>query len=640
MVYLTVDNLYKEYQGEKVTNPLTFSVKDNDRVALLGINVCGKTTLLKMLTSEIEKSGGSFSFNSDIKVGYLSQSIISNLENTLYDEMLSCFSELISLEEELKNLSVKISQNYEDTSLLEKYSHKETLFLNKGGYNFEYQILTVLTMFNFSKEDYSKKIKDFSGGERSKISFCKLLLLKPDMLLLDEPTNHLDVSTIEWLETYLSTYSGAILFVTHDVSFIKALSNKVMEIENKDLEIYNGNYDYYLKEKKLRYEQKLALYTSQQKERDKLKRFIEFYMPKPRFVSRAHDREKKLARLEKNMIDKPLITKNKVHIDFKGETRYGKTLIKFKDVAIGYDNFKLVDNINFTLYGQDHLVIMGDNGTGKTTFIKTLLNNIPLLEGKIETKENFSIGYLEQDFRNISVNKTIFDYIKDRFVTMLDQDIYNHLGKYKFNYEDANTKLITSLSGGEMMRLQLCILALETYDILLLDEPTNHLDIFSKNELIDSINEYAGSVIVISHDRDFINKISNKILYFYNKKAYFYDGSYDEFKKEILTNLINKTKEETNLLRKKEEKKNLIKESNNNINNESIYKKKQVSSYKYDKLIKSIDRLEKKNEELKSFSFLEEYYSSVEKMQSLKKEIETNEKEIESLYSKLIELEQ
>lgn len=628
MILLTVDNLFKEYDGKKVTQPISFSIKDHDKIALLGTNGCGKTTLLKILTNQIEKSWGNFSYSSNITFGYLSQDIIKNLSNTLYEEMLEVFSNLIELKKELQILSEKISNLQNSDELMNKYSQKETYFLNNGGYNFEYQIDTVLTMFNFTKQDYSKKIGDFSGGERSKIAFAKLLLMKPDLLFLDEPTNHLDVMTIEWLEIFLQQYSGAILFVTHDVSFIKNIANKVFEISNSELEIYNGNYEYYCNEKKLRYEQKLALYNTQQKLREKYIKFIEFYMPKPRFVSRAHDREKKLEKLEKNMIKKPVQEKNKVHIDLKGVIRKGKTLIKFENVSIGYDSNVLIEDINFTLYGQDHLVVMGDNGSGKTTFIKTILSKIPSLKGEIIFKDNFSLGYLEQDFRNLDVSCTIFEYIKKKFPSVLDQNLYNHLGKFKFNYEDSNTKMVNSLSGGEMMRLQICVLALSNFDILLLDEPTNHLDIFSKEELVDALNDYQGSLIVISHDRDFIDKISNKILYFYNKNAYFFEGAYQEFKNDVLNDLLQKKKDA--------EKRKKLEEKPSNKPQE---KKNKISIFKYEKILNSIEKLEAKNIELNKLAFSEEYYSNPEKMKNLNLEIKSNQDLIDSYYLQLEEME-
>lgn len=635
MIVLSVQNLVKEYNGKKIFNPATFTVSEDDKIALIGNNGTGKSTILKMINKMVEPSSGLISFSNNVTIGYLSQEVIKDENNTLYEEAIDVFANLIQKEKELNDLAEQISLNPEDEALIEKYSKKETEFLNSDGYNYKYQIDYILNMFGFNKTMYDRKISTFSGGEKTRMAFAKLLLLKPNLLLLDEPTNNLDIVTIEWLENYLKSYSGALIMVSHDKSFIKGVCNRIFEIENEQLEIYNGKYDYYSKEKILRYEQKMELYKSQQKEMEKLRRFIEFYMPKPRFVSRAHDREKKLARLEKVAIDKPQVAKNRVHMDFKGNTRENKTLVDFKDLAIGYPDDKkvLISNINFTLYGRDHLTVMGTNGSGKTTFIKTILKKLNPLGGEIIEKTNLNIGYLEQNFINDSTHETLFNYFADKFPRMDNQDIYNLLGKYNFSYTDANEKFVDNLSGGEQMRLILAELSVRDYDLLILDEPTNHLDMFSKEELADSLNSYNGTLIIVSHDRDFIDKVSNKILYFYQGDAYYYEGAYQEFKDYELSKIIDRKEKEAKAEKVEENK--VEKNTQKHVSEDKIIRK---VNYTAEKLVAKIDKLEAKLDELKKLCFNEEYYSSTDKMDALNKDMADIQSQLEDLYSQLYEI--
>ena len=489
-----------------------------------------------MLIGELEPDKGHVTLSKNCTIGYLSQSVISDLSHTLYEEAEGVFKPLMEEEKFLEDLCEKIAEDPSNTELLDTYSHREPLFREKDGYNFRYKIRLILNYFKFKEEDYNRPITSFSGGERMKIAFAKLLLLNPSLLILDEPTNHLDISTIEWLEEYLKSYKGAILFVSHDRYFINSLATRVLEIEKGKLESYSGNYDKYAAEKKVRYESQLKLYLKEEKQKQKLEWFIKFYMPKPRFVSRAHDREKKLARLEKTRVEKPTEVKNKVHIDFQGKLRVGKRVFETKELAVGYDK-PLISDIEFSFFGGDKLAIMGDNGSGKTTFIKTLLGKIKPYSGKICFYDNFNIGYLPQDGLLIRSNKTVLDYFRDLFPLLTLQEVYNTLGAFDFSRED-DEKIVDNLSGGEKMRLVLSTLVEQKYDILVLDEPTNHLDMMTKEELIEAIGKYKGSIIIISHDRSFVDNLCNCLLYFENNKAYYYQGDYSHFKVVMLDDIL------------------------------------------------------------------------------------------------------
>ena len=536
MYLLSATGILKEFQGEPLTSPLTFNIDENEKIALIGSNGCGKSTLIKMLIGELEPDKGHVTLSKNCTIGYLSQSVISDLSHTLYEEAEEVFKPLMEEEKFLEDLCEKIAEDPSNTELLDTYSHREPLFREKDGYNFRYKIRLILNYFKFKEEDYNRPITSFSGGERMKIAFAKLLLLNPSLLILDEPTNHLDISTIEWLEEYLKSYKGAILFVSHDRYFINSLATRVLEIEKGKLESYSGNYDKYAAEKKVRYESQLKLYLKEEKQKQKLEWFIKFYMPKPRFVSRAHDREKKLARLEKTRVEKPTEVKNKVHIDFQGKLRVGKRVFETKELAVGSDK-PLISDIEFSFFGGDKLAIMGDNGSGKTTFIKTLLGKIKPYSGKICFYDNFNIGYLPQDGLLIRSNKTVLDYFRDLFPLLTLQEVYNTLGAFDFSRED-DEKIVDNLSGGEKMRLVLSTLVEQKYDILVLDEPTNHLDMMTKEELIEAIGKYKGSIIIISHDRSFVDNLCNCLLYFENNKAYYYQGDYSHFKVVMLDDIL------------------------------------------------------------------------------------------------------
>lgn len=636
MYLLSATGILKEFQGEPLTSPLTFNIDENEKIALIGSNGCGKSTLIKMLIGELEPDKGHVTLSKNCTIGYLSQSVISDLSHTLYEEAEEVFKPLMEEEKFLEDLCEKIAEDPSNTELLDTYSHREPLFREKDGYNFRYKIRLILNYFKFKEEDYNRPITSFSGGERMKIAFAKLLLLNPSLLILDEPTNHLDISTIEWLEEYLKSYKGAILFVSHDRYFINSLATRVLEIEKGKLESYSGNYDKYAAEKKVRYESQLKLYLKEEKQKQKLEWFIKFYMPKPRFVSRAHDREKKLARLEKTRVEKPTEVKNKVHIDFQGKLRVGKRVFETKELAVGYDK-PLISDIEFSFFGGDKLAIMGDNGSGKTTFIKTLLGKIKPYSGKICFYDNFNIGYLPQDGLLIRSNKTVLDYFRDLFPLLTLQGVYNTLGAFDFSRED-DEKIVDNLSGGEKMRLVLSTLVEQKYDILVLDEPTNHLDMMTKEELIEAIGKYKGSIIIISHDRSFVDNLCNCLLYFENNKAYYYQGDYSHFKVVMLDDILQE-KLDIEKARLEEERKQ-----------DTLYHlelEKARVKFKDDKPLKPRPKLAKNKIEEK-MARLErligedevklddpEYYWDQSKLNSLQEELDNYNKEYEELMEML-----
>lgn len=633
-VLLNVQGVTKEFSGERLFEPVSFIVRNHDRTAIIGPNGTGKSTLIKILLGQEEASSGQVIISKNVKIGYLSQDVIENPDNTLYEEALSVFRPLMEEEKKLSELSLKISENPDDTSLLNEYSKRQEAFEANDGYNYKYKIDMILNMFSFHHDSYDRKISTFSGGEKTRVAFAKLLLMNPDILILDEPTNHLDIISIEWLEDYLSSYQGAVLFVSHDIAFVKRLADHILDIDNHVYTMYNTNYDNFAKMKKDNYENALSQFKAQEEEKAKLERFITFYMPKPRFASRARDREKKLARLEANSIKDPTLReKRNLSIGLKGEIREGKKLIDFNNVSVGYEK-PLISDITFTLFGRDHLAVMGANGIGKSTFGKVLLNELKPLCGDIRRYFHMSIGVLRQDIRSYSSDETLFQHFRNLYPRMSNEEIYSRLGRYAFTYQESNEKRLCDLSGGELMRIEILHLSLENYDLLLLDEPTNHLDMLSISELVDALNDYEGTLVIVSHDRDFVDKTCNKLLYLYNGKGYYYKGPYEEFKEKQLVKIIQEEKEkisEENEIKKEEKKAAFLEKKEE----KAEVKKTRLTRESPEKILEKIDRAEKKKKELTDACYLEDNYTDASKMSELEKQIKKLDEELSKLYEDL-----
>jgi len=529
MALLEVNKVKKEFGDILLFDDVTFSIDRNDRVALIGNNGCGKTTLIKMILGQLDYDDGSIHIANSANVGYLSQGVIQNPENTLYEELLHCFDDIINLQQKINSIHEQLENNPNDEKLLNEYGRLENLLLSKDGYNYEYQIDLMIHKFGFDKDAYNRKITSFSGGERSKIAFAKLLLNKPNLLILDEPTNHLDVSTIEWLEDYLTSYEGAILLVSHDRFFIDCVCNRIIEIDQKKASYYSGNYTYYLQEKVVRYENQLKAYNLQQKEIKHLEELIKKFKPKPTKVSFAKDREKKLARMVK--IDKPKIEHKKVKFNIK-EDNENRPVKQFSliDVKVGYfADRPLASNLNDLIMSGDKIAIMGPNGCGKSTLLKGLTNLVPFLEGKLLKYRELKIGYYDQNQLEISGSENVFDYFHEAFPMFDRYQIRSQLGQFLFGDDDME-KSVDSLSGGEKARLSFAKLLVKKYDILLLDEPTNHLDMETKRVLEDALSSYNGTIIFVSHDRYFVDEIATRTYQFENNNILVHQGNYSQYR--------------------------------------------------------------------------------------------------------------
>lgn len=531
MSIITFTNVSKYFGSDLILDHVSFNINLKERVALIGNNGTGKTTIFKLILKELEPSllpkedkPGEISILSNLKIGYLDQNAITNIENKVYEELLLAFKETLEIENKINQF-----KNIEDN--LEEYNKLIELFEKKHGYTYQNEIKDMISRFSFPESILEKQIKELSGGERMKIAFIKILLFNYDVLLLDEPTNHLDISTIEWLESFLSSFKGTLFFISHDSYFIDKLATKVIELENKKVTVYNVDYKHYQELKREKYESLLKQVKKEEALIARYKRFIEFYKPKPRFVSRAKDREKKLAKLEKNRAELPPNSKKQIKFTLEGGNISSRQLLEFENVEVGYD-VPLNKPFSFSLYGQDHLAVLGDNGVGKTTLIKSIIKEIPLLKGKIKELRPIKYGYIKQNDFVFEENLTALEFLKKNHPLKNEKELRNILGNFLFSGDDV-FKNVLNMSNGEKMRLILSSLSLNEYDILLLDEPTNHLDLMTKDSLIDSLLNFKGCLIFISHDRYFINRLANKVLYISKDITCFIDGDYDDLKKYL-----------------------------------------------------------------------------------------------------------
>lgn len=531
MSIIAFTNVSKYFGSDLILDHVSFNINLKERVALIGNNGTGKTTIFKLILKELEPSllpkedkPGEISILSNLKIGYLDQNAITNIENKVYEELLLAFKETLEIENKINQF-----KNIEDN--LEEYNKLIELFEKKHGYTYQNEIKDMISRFSFPESILEKQIKELSGGERMKIAFIKILLFNYDVLLLDEPTNHLDISTIEWLESFLSSFKGTLFFISHDSYFIDKIATKVIELENKKVTVYNVDYKHYQELKREKYESLLKQVKKEEALIARYKRFIEFYKPKPRFVSRAKDREKKLEKLEKNRAELPPNSKKQIKFTLEGGNISSRQLLEFENVEVGYD-VPLNKPFSFLLYGQDHLAVLGDNGVGKTTLIKSIIKEIPLLKGKIKELRPIKYGYIKQNDFVFEENLTALEFLKKNHPLKTEKELRNILGNFLFSGDDV-FKNVLNMSNGEKMRLILSSLSLNEYDILLLDEPTNHLDLMTKDSLIDSLLNFKGCLIFISHDRYFINRLANKVLYISKDITSFIDGDYDDLKKYL-----------------------------------------------------------------------------------------------------------
>jgi len=610
MNLISVSKLQKEFNGEILFDNVSFEINSKDKIAVIGKNGTGKSTLIKMIMGDIDIDKGDVHKNSKAIIGYLSQDVISSRNNTLIYEMYEVFRELMDLEEKIESLTEKLVLNPNDEQLLKRYATMEHNYGIKGGYEYHYKIDLILSKFGFVKDEYKREISTFSGGEKTRIAFAKLLLISPDLLILDEPTNHLDIDIIEWLEDYLNKYDGAVLIVTHDKYFISKVCRKIIEIDHGTSHMYHGSYEEYQVQKVKRYEILLKHYTRQQKDIAHLQSFVDRFKYNAKRASIAKDREKKIDRMVK--LEKPTVSKSKVKMAFEAKRATREIILEAKKLSIGYEK-PLLSNINFTMRGFDKLAIIGPNGTGKTTLLKIIEKKLKPLKGRIEFLREYKIGYFDQNQEGLNYSKTIFEEIHDYYPRFTNKEVRSVAARFLFMNDDT-LKPISVLSGGEKVRLVLLLLMLSNPDLLILDEPTNHLDIETKDIIEDVFNEFSGPVIFVSHDRYFINKIGTKILHLSDEEVIEFNGSYEEFKELKREKVIKK------------------------IDPKKIKKQKINYEREIKSLEKEIHRIESKIKELKSETFKSEIYTNHLKINKINDQIYLLEEELIPLEKQYYEL--
>jgi ATP-binding cassette subfamily F protein 3 len=503
-------------------------VGDDDKIAIIGRNGVGKSTLLKLILKEIAPDSGDIFIFGDTKIGYLSQDVLSGENETLLDEMLLVFHDLEVLGKKLKETMDNMAVNPNDV-LTHQYSHLEDMYRIKGGYEYHTFIDMILSRFGFSKADYHRPVSSFSGGEKTRIAFAKILLMKPDVLLLDEPTNHMDIDIIEWLEDYLKRYQGAVVVITHDKYFINKVATVIYELDNDTLEKYPAPYDVYQAEKMKRYEILLGQYSRQQKEIMHLQSFVDRFRYKASKAKSAQDRIKKLNRIDR--INLPKQDKQHLNVAFSPNRPTDAPILEITNLVIGYDKALTVP-ISMQMRGREKIGIIGPNGIGKTTFIKTLLGDVAPLSGCFSFPKPKKIGYFDQQITDLPTSGNLIECVHRVYPTKTVKEVRSLLGRFLFSGEDG-LKDVSILSGGEKVRLRLLFLMLENPDFLILDEPTNHLDIETKTVIEDVFDEFNGPILFISHDRFFINKVATKILAFNDCQWLLYSGNYDDYKNVI-----------------------------------------------------------------------------------------------------------
>ncbi len=544
---LSCYNISKSFIEVPVLQNVSFHIEDNEKAAIVGINGAGKTTLLRIIVGELSPDDGQVILSKGKTMGYLPQNAGIDSSLSIYDELLSVKKELIELEKNIRTLEqdMKHITGMELEQMMKQYVDMTHRFEINDGYAYQSEVTGVLKGLGFTEEDFTRPISTLSGGQRTRVALGKLLLLKPDLIILDEPTNHLDMNSITWLETYLLNYKGAVLIVSHDRFFLDKIARKIIEIDQTKATSFSGNYsDYAVKKEQLRIAAWNA-YVNQQREIKHQEEVIEKLRSfnREKSIKRAESREKMLEKIE--VIDKPTEIRTDMRLTLTPRRQSGNDVMEVTGLAKSFENLELFHNLSFQIKKGEHVAIIGDNGTGKSTILKIINDIIPASAGTIRLGTNVEIGYYDQDHHVLHNEKTLFEEVSDEYPDMTNTEIRNVLAAFLFTGDDV-FKRISELSGGEKGRVSLAKLMLGNANFLILDEPTNHLDIQSKEILETALNNYEGTVLYVSHDRYFINKTATRILDLTNQQLLNYIGNYDYYleKKEAVETALLQVKTE------------------------------------------------------------------------------------------------
>ncbi|MDC56112.1 ABC transporter ATP-binding protein [Listeria monocytogenes] len=537
MILLQVQQISKFFGAEVILDNIKLEVKTGDRIALVGRNGAGKSTLLKIIAGKMSYDGGTISKPKSVEIGYLAQNTGLESSKTIWDEMLSVFDSLRKMEADLRKMELRLGEPelYNDPekyqALMTDYDTLQHTFKESGGYTYEAEIRSVLNGLRFYPEDYEVEIASLSGGQKTRLALAKLLLAKQDILVLDEPTNHLDIETLAWLETYLQNYHGSLLIVSHDRYFLDKVVNQVYEISRTKIDYYKGNYSSFVNQKQAKLEQMWKEFDKQQKQITKLEDFVARNIVRASTTKRAQSRRKQLEKMD--VLGRPQGDEKAAHFGFQFEKQTGKDVLMVDQLSIGYAKDKrIASNLTFEMKRQDSLALVGPNGIGKSTLLKTLIRDIPALSGEFHFGAGVKIGYYDQEQAKLTSNKTVLMELWDDYPELNEVNVRTTLGNFLFSDDDV-LKNVQSLSGGEKARLALAKLTLLEANVLILDEPTNHLDIESKEVLEAALIDFEGTILFVSHDRYFINRIASKIVELAPEKATVFLGDYDYYQEKL-----------------------------------------------------------------------------------------------------------
>ncbi|MDG9649143.1 ABC-F family ATP-binding cassette domain-containing protein [Streptococcus pneumoniae] len=589
MIILQANKIERSFAGEVLFDNINLQVDERDRIALVGKNGAGKSTLLKILVGEEEPTSGEINKKKDISLSYLAQDSRFESENTIYDEMLHVFNDLRRTERQLRQMELEMGEKSgEDLDkLMSDYDRLSENFRQAGGFTYEADIRAILNGFKFDESMWQMKIAELSGGQNTRLALAKMLLEKPNLLVLDEPTNHLDIETIAWLENYLVNYSGALIIVSHDRYFLDKVATITLDLTKHSLDRYVGNYSRFveLKEQKLATEAKN--YEKQQKEIAALEDFVNRNLVRASTTKRAQSRRKQLEKMER--LDKPEAGKKAANMTFQSEKTSGNVVLTVENTAIGYDGEVLSQPINLDLRKMNAVAIVGPNGIGKSTFIKSIVDQIPFIKGEKRFGANVEVGYYDQTQSKLTPSNTVLDELWNDFKLTPEVEIRNRLGAFLFSGDDVK-KSVGMLSGGEKARLLLAKLSMENNNFLILDEPTNHLDIDSKEVLENALIDFDGTLLFVSHDRYFINRVATHVLELSENGSTLYLGDYDYYIEKRATAEMSQTEEASTSNQAKEA---------SPVND---YQAQKESQKEVRKLMRQIESLEAEIEELESQS--------------------------------------
>ncbi|RKD22595.1 multidrug ABC transporter ATP-binding protein [Ammoniphilus oxalaticus] len=539
MILLQTVNVSKSFGADPILSDISLQIQTGDRIGLVGVNGAGKSTLLKIITGQMLPDQGEVRKSRDIQLIYLAQDSGLESDKTIWDEMISVFAALQEKERELREIEASMGQKMSEQDherLLQQYAILSEEFSDAGGYQYEANIRGVLHGLRFYEDDYGAQISSLSGGQKTRLALCKLLLTQPEVLVLDEPTNYLDIETLTWMERYLHHYSGAVLVVSHDRYFLDALVTMIYEIERTQCQRFVGNYTKYLEQKAEQIQRQMATFEKQQAEINRMEDFIARNIARASTTGRAQSRRRMLDKIDR--VERPISAERRVHFTFDIDRVSGNEVLKINNLSIGYPLNTLSSGLSFDINRGERVALLGPNGIGKSTLLKTIIGELSPLKGDFQLGSNVSIGYYDQEQQELDSDKTVLHELWDEYRQLTEQEIRTVLGNFLFSGDDV-LKKVSALSGGEKARISLAKLMLQNSNFLILDEPTNHLDIYSKEVLENALEDYPGTILFVSHDRYFLNRMATRVIELSASGSASYLGNYDYYveKKQELDEL-------------------------------------------------------------------------------------------------------